>query len=275
METTVEFIKTILSGFAMKIGIALLILVVGLLVIKWLNKLVANSKLFRKMDKSAFSFMKSMISMLLKVLLLLIIAGAVGIPTASLIALVGSAGLAIGLAMQGSLSNLAGGLMILLFKPFSVGDYIISSAAEGGTVTDISIFYTTLLTPDNRSVVIPNGEISNKSLINYSKMPTRRLDMKFGVSYDSDVKQVKSIILEVASAHPLTHDNPEPFARLKEMADSALIFELRIWCDTADYFTCYFDINEQIKQAFDRAGISIPFPQIDVHNIVAKQQADA
>ena len=270
MEATVTYLQTLLSGAVIKIGIALVILAIGLLLIKWINKLVANSKLFRKMDQSAFSFMKSMVSMLLKVLLILIIAGVVGIPTASLVTLVGSVGLAIGLAMQGSLSNLAGGLMILLFKPFSVGDYIAASASSSGTVSEISVFYTTLLTPDNSSVVIPNGEISNKSLINYSKMPTRRIDMKFGVGYESDVEQVKSIILNIASAHPLTHDMPEPFARLKEMADSALIFELRIWCDTADYWTCYFDINEQMKKGFDQAGISIPFPQIDVHNIVGK-----
>ncbi len=262
-----EFFSSSFGEFLVSLAVAILVLVIGWILIKWILKLLSRSKLSKKMDKSAFTFFRSAISITLKVVLILTAASIVGVPSASIIALIGSIGVAIGLALQGSLSNLAGGLMILIFKPFAVGDYIQPQDTEGGTVKDISIFYTTLLTVDNRTIVLPNGDLSNKPMENYTKMDKRRLDMRFSVGYDSDIEKVKMVMQKVIDRQEKLHREPAPFARLREMGDSALIFEMRSWCNTDDYWSCYFDINEQMKEAFDAAGFNIPYPQMDVHMV--------
>ena len=262
-----EFFSSAFGEFLVSLAVAILVLGVGWILIKWILKLLSRSKLSKKMDKSAFTFFRSAISITLKVVLILTAASIVGVPSASIIALIGSIGVAIGLALQGSLSNLAGGLMILIFKPFAVGDYIQPQDTEGGTVKDISIFYTTLLTVDNRTIVLPNGDLSNKPMENYTKMDKRRLDMRFSVGYDSDIEKVKMVMQKVIDRQEKLHREPAPFARLREMGDSALIFEMRSWCNTDDYWSCYFDINEQMKEAFDAAGFNIPYPQMDVHMV--------
>ena len=262
-----EFFSSSFGEFLVSLAVAILVLVIGWILIKWILKLLSRSKLSKKMDKSAFTFVRSAISITLKVVLILTAASIVGVPSASIIALIGSIGVAIGLALQGSLSNLAGGLMILIFKPFAVGDYIQPQDTEGGTVKDISIFYTTLLTVDNRTIVLPNGDLSNKPMENYTKMDKRRLDMRFSVGYDSDIEKVKMVMQKVIDRQEKLHREPAPFARLREMGDSALIFEMRSWCNTDDYWSCYFDINEQMKEAFDAAGFNIPYPQMDVHMV--------
>lgn len=244
---------------------AILVLIIGFALIKWFMRLFCNLKIAKRVDPSAFSFLKSLVSIALKLLLVFIVAGMIGVPSASLIALLGSAGLAIGLALQGSLSNFAGGVMILLFKPFVLGDYVEAAGTEGGTVQDISIFYTTFLTPDNRVIVIPNGELSNKTITNYSRMPDRRVDLRFGVAYESEIGLVRRVMTEVARENPDLHDTPEPSARLKEFDDDAMIFELRAWCASDRYWDCCFDLREAMKEAFDRNGIVIPFPQLDIH----------
>ena len=259
-----EFFSSSFGEFLVSLAVAILVLVIGWILIKWILKLLSRSKLSKKMDKSAFTFFRSAISITLKVVLILTAASIVGVPSASIIALIG---VAIGLALQGSLSNLAGGLMILIFKPFAVGDYIQPQDTEGGTVKDISIFYTTLLTVDNRTIVLPNGDLSNKPMENYTKMDKRRLDMRFSVGYDSDIEKVKMVMQKVIDRQEKLHREPAPFARLREMGDSALIFEMRSWCNTDDYWSCYFDINEQMKEAFDAAGFNIPYPQMDVHMV--------
>ena len=262
-----EFFSSSFGEFLVSLAVAILVLVIGWILIKWILKLLSRSKLSKKMDKSAFTFFRSAISITLKVVLILTAASIVGVPSASIIALIGSIGVAIGLALQGILSNLAGGLMILIFKPFAVGDYIQPQDTEGGTVKDISIFYTTLLTVDNRTIVLPNGDLSNKPMENYTKMDKRRLDMRFSVGYDSDIEKVKMVMQKVIDRQEKLHREPAPFARLREMGDSALIFEMRSWCNTDDYWSCYFDINEQMKEAFDAAGFNIPYPQMDVHMV--------
>ena len=262
-----EFFSSSFGEFLVSLAVAILVLVIGWILIKWILKLLSRSKLSKKMDKSAFTFFRSAISITLKVVLILTAASIVGVPSDSIIALIGSIGVAIGLALQGSLSNLAGGLMILIFKPFAVGDYIQPQDTEGGTVKDISIFYTTLLTVDNRTIVLPNGDLSNKPMENYTKMDKRRLDMRFSVGYDSDIEKVKMVMQKVIDRQEKLHREPAPFARLREMGDSALIFEMRSWCNTDDYWSCYFDINEQMKEAFDAAGFNIPYPQMDVHMV--------
>ena len=187
-----------------------------------------------------------------------------GIETTAIAAAIASAGLAIGLAMQGSLSNFAGGIMILIFKPFSIGDFI-DNGTHSGTVTDIGIFYTTLETVDNKVVTIPNGALSNQSVTDYSAKEIRRLDLTFSVSYDSDIDLVKSTLKELAFAHELVMKEPEPFVRLGEQGDSALVFYLRVWVKSSDYWTVNFDMMEASKKIFDKRGISIPYPQMDVH----------
>ena len=188
----------------------------------------------------------------------------IGIPSASFIALLGTAGVAIGLALQGAFSNFAGGVMILIFRPFKVGDYIDASGLSG-TVNDISIFYTVLKTPDNKHITIPNGTLMNSSVTNYSAEETRRLDIDFSVSYDSDIEKVKSLILEKANSHSAVLQDPVPFCRLTSQSDSALVFTLRVWCNSGDYWDAKFDLNESIKKAFDENGIVIPYQQLDVH----------
>ncbi len=261
------------GAIVVRIVCALLVLVIGWLLVKWLIRLIFRGKLKEKMEPGAFTFVRSMVSILLKVVLIMIAAGIMGIPTASLVALIGSAGLAIGLALQGSLSNLAGGIMILTFKPFKVGDYIEPANADSGTVKEISILYTTLVTPNNQTVVIPNGELSNKPVKNFYHMDTRRLSMNFNVSYHSDVDLVKKIILQVVESVETVKPAPAPYVRLRDLAEYALIFEMRAWSDTDDYWRTWSAINEGVKAAFDAAGIEIPFPQMVVHEADAPKPA--
>lgn len=243
---------------------AIIILTIGMKLIKWVLKRIKKGKKFEKLEDNSQVLIINILKVAMYVLLVVIIASTLGIETASITAAIASAGLAIGLALQGSLSNFAGGIMILAFKPFEIGDYI-DDGTHSGTVTNIGIFYTTLQTPDNKIVTIPNGELSNKSVTDYSTKETRRLDLKFAVAYDSDIDLVKRTLKELADAHDLVMKDPEPFVRLGEQGDSALVFYLRVWVQAPDYWTVNFDLLEASKKIFDKRGISIPFPQMDVH----------
>lgn len=254
------FISTVLSVLA-----ALLILFVGLKLIRWLVSHFKKSRAAKRLDPTVLSFLVSVVNIGAILLLAVLIASVVGVSSASIVAVLGSVSLAIGLALQGSLANFAGGVMILLFKPFVIGDYIELKTGETGTVTDISIFYTTLLTVDNRRLVIPNGAVSNASVTNYTAMPQRRVDLEFSVAYDSDAALVKRLILETAAQDPRIQKDPAPFARMTRMDASALVFTFRGWCETGDYWEVYFDLCERVKAAFDANGVAIPFPQMDVH----------
>ena len=254
------FISTVLSVLA-----ALLILFVGLKLIRWLVSHFKKSRAAKRLDPTVLSFLVSVLNIGAILLLAVLIASVVGVSSASIVAVLGSVSLAIGLALQGSLANFAGGVMILLFKPFVIGDYIELKTGETGTVTDISIFYTTLLTVDNRRLVIPNGAVSNASVTNYTAMPQRRVDLEFSVAYDSDAALVKLLILETAAQDPRIQKDPAPFARMTRMDASALVFTFRGWCETGDYWEVYFDLCERVKAAFDANGVAIPFPQMDVH----------
>ena len=254
------FISTVLSVLA-----ALLILFVGLKLIRWLVSHFKKSRAAKRLDPTVLSFLVSVLNIGAILLLAVLIASVVGVSSASIVAVLGSVSLAIGLALQGSLANFAGGVMILLFKPFVIGDYIELKTGEVGTVTDISIFYTTLLTVDNRRLVIPNGAVSNASVTNYTAMPQRRVDLEFSVAYDSDAALVKRLILETAAQDPRIQKDPAPFARMTRMDASALVFTFRGWCETGDYWEVYFDLCERVKTAFDANGVAIPFPQMDVH----------
>jgi len=262
-----ELLKELYSFFldaGLKLIYAIISLIIGLKLIKVLCKLIKKTKGFNKLDPGVQTFIDSFANLALKAVLIITVAAIIGIPMTSMIAVLGSAGVAIGLALQGSLSNLAGGLMLLIFKPFKVGDYI-QSGSDAGTVRSISILYTELLTTDNCKIVIPNGSISNAVIKDYSSENTRRVDFEVGVSYNSDIDTVKELLLGLAEENDLIFKEPAPVCYLKSHGDSALIFTYRCWTRSEDYWKVFFKMNEDIKKTFDANGIEIPFPQLDVH----------
>ncbi len=246
--------------------VCILVLVVGLRLIKWLIKKIVSGKRFGRLDASLRSFLGSALHIAMAAVLVITIAGILGIPMASFVTILASCGVAVGLALQGSLSNLAGGVMLLFFRPFKVGDYI-EATGVSGTVKDISVFYTILTTPDNKTITVPNGSLTNNNIVNYSTATGRRVDLTFAVEYGTDIEKMKALLLEVANAHPLVIRDPDaPFARLAENGESAMVFALRVWCRVDDYWAVYFDLLEQVKARLDRENIRIPFPQVEVHN---------
>lgn len=264
-QVILERIYAILVKYGMKFVMAIVVLVVGLIVIKWITK--AMVRLMRKgnVNESLIPFLKSMSNILLKLMLIISVMGMVGIQMTSFIAVLGAAGLAVGLALQGTLQNFAGGVMILLFKPYEVGDFI---EAQGymGTVKEIQIFTTHLLTPDNRKVIIPNSPLATNALTNFSAMPTRRIDFSFGIGYGDDIDKAKDILIKLAEKDErvLKDENP-PEVYVEALADSSVNLKLRTWVKSEDYWGLWFDTQESVKKQYDNAGISIPFPQQDVH----------
>ena len=266
---TVETMATKIIDWALESGVKL---VVGILLMvigfKFINKLSKKFVKFaerRNLDLTLAKFIKSCINIGLKCLIVLVIAGGYwDIELSGLAAIVASAGVAIGLALQGSLSNFAGGFIILLIRPFKIGDYIQTGQFEG-TVEQIGVFYTSLTTIDNKVVLIPNGTLSNGSLINYSTKDTRRVDLIFSAGYECDILKVRRVLKEIVDRHELILDYPEPFVGLFEQGQNSLDFAVRVWVDTPNYWTVYFDLLEQVKLRFDEEGISIPYPQMDLH----------
>ena len=244
--------------------IALLILIIGFKLVKILEKSLKKEHKLSKIDPSVKTFVISITTIALKVLLFIIAASIIGIPTTSFITILGSAGVAIGLALQGGLSNLAGGLMILLYKPFKIGDYIESNGKEGN-VTSITMFYTSLTTLDNKVVQIPNGTLSNNTIVNYSAYPERRLDLQFNVSYDTKIDKVKKVINEVIDKSEYALKDRNNIIRLCKHSDSSLTYAVYVWIKKEDYWNAYFELNENIKEAFDKNNIEIPYPQLDIH----------
>ena len=252
------------ATYGMRLILAIVLLILGFKIVGWIVKLYKKSKLYARLDPTVRSFLQSVISISLKTLLTVSSAAIMGVPMSSMVALITSAGLTIGLALQGGLSNIAGGFVILVFKPFSVGDYICFSQYEG-TVKSINLFYTKMITLDNRQITIPNSMVSNDALINNSAMNTRRVDLQFSVSYDSDLDKVRETILKAAQDDPDVRSEPAPVALLQKQDDSALVFCCRVFCKTEKYWDVYYRLNENVKRAFDENKISIPYPQMDVH----------
>lgn len=250
--------------FLIRLAAAGLLLFIGSKLIKFLMNRFKRSKLYQKMDPGLASFTASGSRIVLYIILILMCFGVLGIETASFLALFTSGGVAIGLAFQGAVTNLAGGVMILLFHPFRVGDYI-ETTEIAGTVNAISVLYTVVLTPDNKRVTVPNGSLTNAAITNYSAEGQRRVELTFSVSYDCDIDKVKQILLSVAESDPKALKDPAPLARLKTQSASSLDFVLRVWCAPENYWDLYFDLNENVKKALDEAGMEIPFPQMDVH----------
>lgn len=250
--------------YAPKVGLALIVLIIGLFVIGWISKLTDKAMHKNKVDASLRHFLSSLVGALLKILLVIAVIGMLGVETSSFVAILAAMGFAIGLALQGSLGNFAGGVLIIVFKPFKVGDFI-TAQGESGVVKKIEIFTTTLNTPDNKTIIIPNGPLSNGNITNFSTEKTRRVDMTFGIGYDDDSKKAREIILRLLNADRRVLKDPKPFVRLSELADSSVNFTVRAWTQSEDYWEVYFDMQEKVKEEFDKAKIGIPFPQMDVH----------
>ncbi len=259
-----NFLWQLATTVGLRLLYAVLLIIVGSKLVSILVKRLRKAKLFSKMETSVSHFLINMINVTLRVLIFVSAALILGVPATSFVAILTSAGVAIGLALQGSLSNFAGGIMILLFKPFRTGDYIESGDVKG-TVADITVFYTVLTTPDNKVIHCPNGALSNTEVINFSEKETRRLDIPASCAYGTDTDLVKRVLTEVAEAHPLVLKDPAPAAKLDKCNDSSLDFFLRVWCNNSDYWTVYYELTEQVKAALDSNHIDIPYPQMDVH----------
>ncbi|GAA3560451.1 MAG: mechanosensitive ion channel [Pseudomonadales bacterium] len=253
---------TMIVAYAPKVVLALVTLIVGLWLIKRLMNMLEN-RLTAK-DPTLSKFLCGLIGITLKILLLISVASMVGIATTSFVAIMGAAGLAVGLALQGSLANFAGGVLILIFKPFKVGD-VIEAQGYLGTVVEIQILYTVLNTFDNRRIIIPNGNLSNASLINYSAYNTRRCDMSFGIGYGDDIEKAKGIIRRLIENDDRAMTDPAPMVVVGGLGESSVDFTVRVWLKAENYWPFYFDMQENVKKTFDAEGISIPFPQRDVH----------
>ena len=244
---------------------ALIVFLVGRLVINLLNKLVRKILSKRDIDPSVKTFVGSLVNVSLTILLIISVVGALGVQTTSFAALLASAGVAVGMALSGNLSNFAGGLIILLFKPYKVGDYI-EAQGVGGTVKEVQMFHTVLGTVDNKVIYIPNGSLSSGVVTNFSNQTTRRVDWTFGVEYGSDYEKVKQVIESVfAKDSRILSEPAAPFIALTALADSSVNVVVRVWVNSSDYWGVYFDINKNIYATFNEVGIGFPFPQLTVH----------
>ena len=262
------FVNTIVPGalhFGGNLLLCIVIYLIGGRIIKFIRKLVRNSLEKAGVDKGICQFLDSMLKFGLYIVLVLMVIGRFGFQATSIIAILGSAGVAVGLALQGSLSNLAGGVLILVLKPFTVGDYIVEDGGKEGTVCQIHMFYTRLLTGDNREVTIPNGTLANERIINVSRMEERRLDLAVGISYDADIKKAKELLEKLAAEDPAMLPEKSVQVMVQELGDSAVVLGCRLWVKNSDYWDAKFRLLERIKECFDENGIGIPFPQVEVH----------
>lgn len=255
-------------NFIIQVILALLIYIIGSRLISWFCKFLKRHLFRFGTDDAAKSFLLSFIKISLQVILILSIAGKFGIDKTSIAAVVGSAGVAVSLSLQGGLSNFIGGLLLMFLRPFSVGDYIIENGEKNeGTVEKIELYYTTLLTIDSRRILIPNSTLTTNSIMNFTALDKRRLEVKVGISYDSDLLKAKEILRELIEQDPELMDKEEVQIFVAELGDSAVVLGLRSWVKTSEYWNTKWRMNENIKLEFDRRGIHIPYPQMDVHVI--------
>lgn len=244
---------------------ALLVFIVGRFLISMINKLVQRVLLKRNIDPSIKTFVGSLIHIILMILLIVSVVGALGVQTASFAALLASAGVAIGMALSGNLSNFAGGLIILIFKPYKVGDFI-EAQNLSGTVREIQIFHTVLTTTDNKVIYIPNGSLSSSAVINYSYQQVRRIDWTFGVEYGTDYAKVKGVLEEIlAKDERILQEPAAPFIAMSQLADSSVNYIVRVWVNSPDYWNVYYDITRTVYERFNAEGIGFPFPQLTIH----------
>ena len=250
--------------WGINIVLAAAIFVIGKFFVNLLVKFAKKVMLRANVDNILVNFIASIVHAILLLFVVIAALDQLGVETTSLVALVGAAGLAIGLALQGTLQNLASGVMLIIFRPFNDGDFV-EAGGVSGVVEQIGIFTTTMRTGDNREIIIPNGEIFGGTITNYSKRTTRRVDMVFSIGYDDDLKKAKEILSRILNEDERVLDDPAPLVAVAELADSSVNFNVRPWCKTADYWDVYSDIHEKVKITFDAEGISIPYPQMSVH----------
>lgn len=263
-QNLVDKAYELILTYGPKILLAILVLIIGLWIINRFTRVTRKMMEARNVNVSLIGFVSSLANIGLKVLLLISVAGMIGIQTTSFIAVLGAAGLAIGFALQGTLSNFAGGVMVLIFKPYKVGD-LIQAQGHLGVVKEIHIFVTIMLSPEKKTIIIPNGAISNGDITNFTTEGIIRVDMTFGISYSSNIKKAKEVLMKVLEDHPNVLKDPAPFVGVSALADSSINLAVRPHAKPEDYWTVYFDVYETGKEALDKAGITIPFPQMDVH----------
>ncbi len=254
----------LLMDYGPKILAAIAIFYIGKIAAKWIKKIVTKMMTKGKVDPLIIGFTSSIVYMAMMVFVVVATLGQIGIQTTSFIAILGAAGLAIALALQGSLANFAAGFLLIIFRPFQEGD-VIEAAGVTGKVDLIQIFTTTLKTPDNKIIIIPNAKLGGDNIINYSAQKTRRVDMTVGVSYDADLKEVRNILEDIVSKDERILKDPDHLIAVGELADNSVNFFVRVWVESGDYWNVYFDANETVKLRLDEAGIGIPYPQRDVH----------
>jgi small conductance mechanosensitive channel len=254
----------LMAAFGLKLIAAIAVFVIGRWVARAVTRAVQRALAKAETDPTLVGFIKNVTYGGLMALVVIAAAGQLGVQTTSFIAVLGAAGLAVGLALQGSLANFAAGVLMIIFRPFKAGDFV-EAGGVAGVVEEIELFTTKLRTPDNKTVIIPNGQVTAGSITNYSARDTRRVDMVFGIGYGDDIDKAKRIIREVLDADARVLKDPEPTVGLVELGDSSVNFAVRPWVSSADYWNVYFDIHEAMKKRFDAEGISIPFPQRDVH----------
>lgn len=261
---TMEKIWGYVEQFGMKLLLALVILIIGSWIAKLIRGIVTRLLAKRNMDATVTGFVGNLTYILLMVFVALAALGKLGVQTTSFVAVIGAAGLAIGLALQGSLANFAAGFLMIIFRPFKKGDYV-EAGGTAGIVDQIQVFTTILKTPDNRLVIVPNAKVMGDNITNYSAMDTRRIDLTFGVGYTDDIPKVKAVLQRIAESDERALKDPAPQILLGELADSSVNFIMRVWVKSGDYWPFNFETIEKVKIEFDKEGISIPFPQRDVH----------
>lgn len=254
----------VIVAYGPRFLLAIAVLVVGLQVIKFMVKVFVKALEKSNNDESLNQFLKSLITWSLKIMLFVSVAGMVGIHTTSFVAMLGAAGLAVGLALQGALANFAGGVLILLFKPFKVG-HLIKAQGELGTVTEIQIIYTILVTAENKTIVIPNGPIIKDTIVNYTTLGSIRVDLEVGIGYDDNIKKAREVIMKVLEQNEMILDEPKPVITVDNLGDSAVELSIRPWTNPENYWTVHLETLEDIKNALDEAGITIPYDQLDLH----------
>ena len=263
MEQISAGLQSIIVDYGVKFLLAVVLLFVGLAVIKFLVNLIEKN-IQGRFEKTLTSFLMSITRAVLLILLFVSVASTIGIEVTSFVAVLGAASFAVGFALQGSLSNFAGGVMLLIFRPFTAGDTI-EVAGYKGKVQEIQILYTIMTTFDNKKIFIPNGNVATDSITNFSAMNERRVDLTFGIGYDDDFHEAIAVLKDLASKHDLVLDDPEPIIRVTEHAGSSINIACKLWVKGPDYWTVFYDMHEDVKDAFDQAGIGIPYPQMDLH----------
>lgn len=264
VEKYLALAKSMIVEYGMSLVGAIATLIIGLWVLKGFNKAFGKSLESRNVDPSLVPFLKSLVSTTLRLILFIVVLGMVGIQMTSFIAILGAAGLAIGMALSGTLSNFAGGVILLILKPFKVGDFI-ETQGYSGTVHGIQIFNTILKTPDNKTIIIPNGGVANGSMVNYSTEPTRRVDWSIGIGYGDKIEAAREILLDILNNDERIHKDPAPFIKVSELADSSVNLATRVWVNSEHYWDVKMETLEKVYNEFNAKGINIPFPQMDVH----------